>query len=440
MERKFKIGFLALMALLLAIPLAQLKFHFLAPAEKLNGSFDEKLKPSFSYESWFNGSFQHEFESYFNQHFGFRNKLVRLHNQINFSFFKKASTHGVIVGKDNYLFEESYIDSYTGADFIGKAKIAKNVKQLERIYKHLKEHHTELLIIIAPGKAYFYPEYIPPYLLKHTADSTNYKSYLEALTKSNIPLIDFNAYFMALKNTTEMVIYPKTGIHWSQGILPYVADSILKKSAQLLNRQLNQVVIDQSNIITDTADKQDADIEKSMNLICNIEIPQMNYPSWHYENDSHHNKPKMIAIGDSFWWQLFNSKISKKVFDKASFWYYYKSIFPQSLTKTISTEDIDALFEIEQTDLVIIISTEANLFKFPFGFETVLYPKPINDSAFKARVESLSNYIKTNDTWYNSIKATAQRKDIPIDSALKIEATYTIREEIKTEIREKMHY
>lgn len=440
MERKFKIGLLALMALLLAIPLAQLKFHFLKPAKKLDGSFKKEEKPTFSYESWLNGSFQHSFDSYFNQDFGFRNNLVRIHNQLNYSLFNKANTKGVIIGKDNFLFEKLYIDSYTGANYIGKTTIDNNVKHIEKIYQHLKEHQTELLIIIAPGKGYFYPELIPVDLKEPVSDSTNYKSFIEAFAKTNIPFIDFNALFMAMKDTSCMVIYPKTGIHWSQGVLPFIADSILKKSAQILNKELNTVVVDQLSIIADTADKQDADIERSMNLIYDIDKPQMNYPVWHYGQEAKHTKPKMIAIGDSFWWQLFNSGISKKVFNKATFWYYYNSVFPQSFKKRLAVEQIDALYELEQTDLVIIISTEANLFKFPFGFEEVLYPKPINDSIFKARVKSLSNYIKTNETWYNSIKATAQKKAITVDSALKIEAVYTIREEIKKEIRAKTKY
>ena len=440
MEKKIKLGLLAMMAVLLTIPLVQLKFHFLKPAKKLNGSFKKKEKPTFNYESWFDGSFQSSFEVSFNQDFGFRNNLVRIHNQLNYSLFNKANTKGVIIGGNNYLFEKLYIDSYTGANYIGKITIDNNVQQIKKIYHHLKEHQTELLIIIAPGKGYFYQEFIPMNLKESISDSTNYKSYIEALGKTKIPFIDFNALFMTMKDTSSMVIYPKTGIHWSQGILPFVVDSILKRSAHILNKELNTVVIDQLNIRADTADKQDADIERSMNLVYDIKKPQMNYPIWHFEQDPRHTKPKMIAIGDSFWWQLFNSGISKKTFDKATFWYYYNSVFPQSFTKRLAVEQIDALYELEQTDLVIIISTEANLFKFPFGFEDVLYPKPIHDSAFKARVESLSNYIKTNETWYNNIKATAEIKNISVDSALKIEASYTIREEIKKEIRDEIKY
>jgi len=441
MEKKLKIALLVLMALLLAIPITQFKYDLFVPSKKLNGSFKKEIKPDFSYESWFNGSFQQSFDKYFNQNFGFRNNLVRIHNQLNYSLFKKANTQGVIVGKNNYLFERSYIDSYTGVNFIGQKTIDKNVQQIQKIYQHLKEHNTELLIIIAPGKGSFYPEYIPAYFKKHISDSTNYKNYREALAKTNIPLIDFNAYFMSIKDTVDFIIYPKTGIHWSQGVLPYIADSIIKKSAQILNQELNNIVIDQFDIITDTADKQDADIEHSMNLMYDIEKPRMNYPLWHYEQNASHTKPKMIAIGDSFWWQLFNSKISKEVFNKASFWYYYSSVFPQSFTKRLGIKDIDPLYEAEQTDLVIIITTEANLFKFPFGFQDILSTKAvIIDSSFKARVKNLSNYIKTNDTWYNSIKSTAKRKKIPIDSALKIEASYTIKEEIKKEKRNKLKY
>lgn len=423
------------MALLLTVPLIQFKTHFLEPSKKLNGSFSKEKDPVFSYASWFNNSFQQDYEIFFNQSFGFRNTLVRIHNQINYSLFKRANAKGVIVGKDNYLFESTYIDSYTGANFIGRPEINENVTRLQKIYSHLKKHQTEMLLIIAPGKAYFYPEYIPDYMSKIVSDSNNYTCYLNALKQTNIPILDFNDLFMSMKDTASIVIYPKTGIHWSQGILPYIADSIIKRSEQILNKKLNRVIVKGSRIKVDTVDKQDADIEYGMNLLYNIEKPKMTYPLWKYEQAKDNDKPNMIAIGDSFWWQLFNSEISKKVFNKATFWYYYKKVFPQSYKKDLLIGEFNALYELEQSDIVILITTESNLYKFPFGFEDVFLTNIFYDSTFNVRVTNLKNYITTNDEWYTKIKNKAQVRDISIDSMLYIDAAFIIKEEIKKELK-----
>ncbi len=431
MEKKLKILALLLMALLLFIPLIQLKFHFLEPSKKLSGSYQKTEKPVFSSELWFNNTFQQDFEKYFNQNFGFRNTLVRLHNQINYSLFKKAEAKGVIVGKNNYLYETNYINSYNGTNYIGKTEIVKRVEELQIIYDHLKQHNTELLVIIAPGKAYFYPEHIPNYLSMKPSDSNNYKIYLSALSQTNIPIIDFNTLFVSMKDTSSIVLYPKTGIHWSQASIPFVIDSILKKTEILLHKNLNHVITYRGPD-ADTVDRQDSDIERGMNLIYPIDKLKMNYPKWHFENNATKDKPKMVAIGDSFWWQLYSSGISKHAFNNAQFWYYYKEIYPQSNKKDLFVKDIYALQKLEQSDIVILMTTEANLTKFPFGFEDVMSSKPYYDSIFNRKVENLKNYIKTNESWFNKVKAKAQENMISIDSMLQVDAEYTIRkEEIK---------
>jgi hypothetical protein len=50
------------------------------------------------------------------------------------------------------------------------------------------------------------------------------------------------------------------------------------------------------------------------------------------------------------------------------FWYYNKEIYPESATNWLSTEGLDLRDEIEKYDFIFILSTDANLPDFGWGF------------------------------------------------------------------------
>ncbi|NOR86933.1 MAG: hypothetical protein GQ527_04940 [Bacteroidales bacterium] len=422
MDKKINKILLWLIVGMLILPLLQY-YTSVVFVKPLHGSYIKHQEPEFSIKGWFNNDFQKKFDSYYNQNFGFRSELVRLHNQLEYSLYNKVNANDVVVGKDNYLYEKHYIISYQGGDFIGRDSIYSRVEKIQTIYRELQKHQTELLVVIAPGKGWFYPEFIPDSMLSKR-DTTNYEIYLEALNEAEIPLIDFNDLFLQMKDTSSIVIYPKTGIHWSQGIIPFVADSIFKKIESLINRDLPHIYWERTANVS-RADKQDADIEKGLNLLLPLKVPPMNYPKITFEKFDQKSKPKAITIADSFWWQLFNLGVSKKVFDQGKFWYYYKQIYPDSFDKPLMVQDIDAKEDLYQTDIVVLMATETNLYKFPYGFENVL-EAPISDSLFQAKVERLMRYIKTDEKWFEKIKQKAILNNIPIDSMLYLDAKYTV--------------
>src|SRR5690606_30484493 len=147
-----------ILVILLLMPMVEQKFTFfeLSP---LNGSFVIHEKPKFSPESWFSGNYQSNLEAYVNQAIGFKNLFVRVYNQIYFSLFNNARANGVIVGEENYLFEESYIKAYVGSDFIGEQKIEEKIRKLKSINDTLNKKKIKLIVVFAPGKGSFYPEY-----------------------------------------------------------------------------------------------------------------------------------------------------------------------------------------------------------------------------------------------------------------------------------------
>ena len=84
-----------------------------------------------------------------------------MNNQLDFTFFKKTNAAEVIAGKDDYLFEETYIQSYNGTDFIGKQLIDNQILKMHFVQKELARMNKKFIIVIAPNKARYYFDKIP---------------------------------------------------------------------------------------------------------------------------------------------------------------------------------------------------------------------------------------------------------------------------------------
>ena len=362
--------FYFIMALLM-LPIIQEKTDFIK-INPLKGSFQPEQDINFSLNDWFAGRYSFEKEQYLNENFGFRNLFVRLYNQIQYSLFNEAKANGVIIGEEQYLYEENYILSYLGRDFIGEDKIQKKVEKLRKIVDTLKTKNIDLIVILAPGKGSFYPEYIPRKYNPNYKKQSNYDIYKKMITKDSINLLDFYSWFMNMKSSSKYPLFPKTGIHWSKYGEFLVADSIIKyinsKNNQLLKSEIIINSIDYSTRILDTDD----DIEKGMNLLLNIKDLKMGYPNFQFKKSDSLGL-KILTVADSYYWGLFNSGLSKDAFNNGQFWFYNQEIYPDSYQEILHVSDINLQSSLESNDVIILLSTDANLNKFAFGFIEQVY-------------------------------------------------------------------
>ncbi len=115
MELKTARGRLFLfLSLVILCPLLQHLFTII-DNEKLIGQFlPPLLDVQFTPDKWWDGSYQKQKTLFLNDSFGLRTHLVRLNNQIDFTFFKQVHEGDVYVGRDNYLFSKVYVDEYEG--------------------------------------------------------------------------------------------------------------------------------------------------------------------------------------------------------------------------------------------------------------------------------------------------------------------------------------
>jgi hypothetical protein len=350
---------------LILIPCLQHRYAFF-DSEPLYGSFQLSEIPSFSWSNWFSGKYQTELDKGIEENIGFRNSFVRLNNQMNYSFFNIASAKSVIVGKEGYLFEEGYINSYLGKDGVNEGAINLKIERAKYVKTELEKRGKHLLILLVPGKGSFYPEYIPDRFHPEKRNVTNYDIYSKLLPASGLNYIDLNGYFLKLKNQTPYPLYPKQGIHWSNYGASLAMDSIINYIRW--NFKINLPTMSVKEIdASDTTRDTDYDLGKGMNLLFKMQHNQMAYPKVAFKCDSTTVRPNVLTIGDSYFWTLMGLGLNKNVFNNNAFWYYNKIAYVEPFVE--KPVDHSALRkEIDQQDIIILLQTEAYYNNIGMGF------------------------------------------------------------------------
>ena len=80
----------------------------------LIGAESDNPRPELDILGVMDSSFQSEFQSWFGQHLGMRGRLVLMNNQLDYALFSKTrmSNTEIVIGKDRWLYEESYIKEW----------------------------------------------------------------------------------------------------------------------------------------------------------------------------------------------------------------------------------------------------------------------------------------------------------------------------------------
>lgn len=419
-----------LFIVILFLPLFQQLYSF-SDLKPLNGEYKKEKKPKLISKEWFNGEYQKHYEKYVNDTIGFKSLFVRTHNQIYYSIFSTSANDAIVLGKDGYLYELNYINAYIGLDYLGDKRIDSLLYKLEKIQDTLKKLNKDIIIIFAPSKASFYSEYIPSSFFVKPRGKTNYQQITKRLKYINIPYIDVNRWFIAMKDTSSYTLINRNGIHWTRYGESLVMDSITKFVYKLTNVQLSKIVCD--SFVFSKAKFTDNDIGKAMNLFWIKEDLKLIYPRIYYDNSKASKKKiRPMIIGDSFYWGMHSIGFSDRVFSEGEFWYYFHNIYPEiykdgyTIQKYVSLVDLKE--EIKKFDLIILLQTEPNLNKFSFGFIDRAYDMFfVSGDGIDRKSDRLKYYkelIKSDKKWYELIKEKAKKQKISVEEALHNDALY----------------
>lgn len=389
----------------------------------LHGAFVPAENPEFSIQNWMSGEFQDKAETFLNENLALKPFFVRLNNQIDYSFFSLTNAEDVVIGKNSYLFEENYIDAYTGRDFVGVEKIELFINQFLEAKRILNDRGVELIFVFAPGKATFFPEYIPDKYLDDISEKTNYGLLSERLSELNAGILDFNRWFVEMKDTVSYPLFPKAGIHWSYYGMYLVADSIVKEIEARLNLDLPDMYL--ADLEIDKEQRHaDYDLGDLMNLLFKIPAYEMAYPVVGYQHENK-TRPSVLAIGDSFYWNIYYSGIPANVFESLEFWYYNSSYYNDGTDVPAAVvRDLDFASEVFTKDVILVIQTDGGLDNFGFGFFNDVI---LNEDS--SVLEYYKNRIRNSPEWMEHIKEKAIENDISVEEMLTIDAKYIMQEE-----------
>ncbi len=427
----------ALVIAALFLPMIQMLVPFVE-VSYLCGAIVPTKKESITAESWFNGTYQENRNKFINEQFGFRNTAVRLHNQIAFSLFRKAKANGVIIGKEDYLYEIKYIDAFRGAEEVIQSKVDSNLVMLKALQTTLKEKGIELVVVMNPGKASFYPEFIPdefPIL----SNRSYYSEYQKGLESQGIQHIDFGKWFREMKGKTPAPLFPKTGIHWSQYGATLAADSLVNYCLQLFGKEMNEFAWNKKDLpLSTTTESVDDDIGMGMNLLFPIEPLPMAYPrvglNSKYSVDFGNTgiQPKVAVISDSYFFNLMQLPWAPDIFSELNFYFYNKQLHHLPGGETSNADILSEMQDIEKSKIVFIMATECNMDKLGWGFIASAYNYFVmgeTKNSFELRMQKFKNNILSDPAWIKAIEEKAKLNKVSIDTMIMRDARYMVEME-----------
>ncbi len=440
-----KINFFLLVSILLFlfIPLFQNTFHLKKWVKPLKGAYVTEKDTSFKWPMWFNETYQKQKDLFFNQNFGLRNYYVMLHNQIDYTLFKKINAEHVVVGKAGIFFEDNYIDAYNGKNFVGKQKLEDLASKLKQAQEILKSNGVDLEILFIPGKASYFSEYIPDaYKVKRS--TTNYEYLLSCAKKQNIDLIDFNAWFLQMKPTSVYDLYPSGGIHWSNYGATLAMDSLRKHIEKNTGMSMREFKITKVNI-SDNLQNPDNDIADALNLCKDVQPLAMPYPEYRWLEKPGEIKPQALFVGDSYFWNWYYQGYVNNLFANARFWYYNQTVYPEDQpvrdVKVLSFKE-----EVSRNAVVVLMATESNIHDIGWGFadqvianfkkkELGSSEKEISVNLYwrkQVYLRYFANEIMHTPDWIASVTEKAKTKNVPVEAMIQMDADYLYETEYNT--------
>lgn len=397
---------------------------------ELDGNFELQSDVELNWHNWINGVYQNKADAIATEHIGYRGFATRLRNQIDYSFFKLAHSDKAIVGKDNILFDEWYLNAWTGRTFIGEDFIDIKLHKLKMVQDTLRKLGTELIFVLAPDKATFFEDKIPDYYQQNKFGISNY-SYLTQRSKEiKINFIDLNTYFLAIKDTIPHPLYPKSGIHWSTYGSYIALDTIIKYIENTKQIDLNDITIDDIEI-TNIPKHPDYDIGQNINLLRQIPQWDMAYPKLSFEDNPNKPKPKMLVTGDSYYFNIYSFDFTEHLFSNNAFWYYANWVYPEYYKERTEASSLNFRKEIEDKDILLMMVTG----RFMHNIDWLVIEKLFNiyypNVLWKKNYDRRASIHIDHDYFYWLVEG-ADKMGLTIDEKLNIDANYLLSMENST--------
>ncbi|MCW3103492.1 MAG: sugar O-acetyltransferase precursor [Bacteroidetes bacterium] len=395
-----------LLFLLLWIPLLQ-QLTGIFKETRLKGAYVESVMPKFSADSLKTFGYQKQFEKYQNEHFGLRPLFVKLKNTLEYLLFGELSVTDNVLGKNGLIFSRGSIGRTLGIYYNGREQNEATAEKIRFMKEALERRGSHVIVLMAPSKEMVFPEYLPDSYLGQAKPANDYSDLVRSLNRAGVPLLDFCTYFRKMKDTSSIQLFTKTGFHWSVYAASLAEDSLLHfirpyvKGPMLEYRRVGAEW-------SDTARLSDADFEDPQNLFISLQQDRYLYPKLEMvKGTAGRKRPKVIIIGDSFFWQIKDQKRLKTIFSPDSkYWYYFASTsFPLNDDAGVPLRNINIIEELETADIVLLSGSMGTFDHFPFGVSDYYYEHIAQQ---KELIKGIFAYLWDHPEWAKGLPESSR--------------------------------
>lgn len=401
--------------------LPMLQWHFqLIPLKALEGVTVKAEQPKFNFETYRSGDYAKQEEAFLSQNFGFREPVLRLYNQYLWTCYKKTYAKDVVAGKDGWLYYPQSVSDYYGKELLkwqpsvekAKRNFDKEVKYLNWARTILKENGTDLLVFMAPEKGFLYPEHLPD----NQRDTTTFNAwayFADRFEEIGFPCIEMTRWFLQMKDTVNYPLIPQTGAHWTFPAV-YAADSLFRFMGDLKGIRLPQIKLGPFYEAKNHA------IDNDLEHLLNLSLPMRHQYGFspraevNIVCDSNTVKPKVLFIGNSFFWAFATYLPLNEIFDEIEFWYYFSTAyFGEKLKQTAQVKDFHLLERLLDFDYVVWFTTGNQMNKGTTGFADIaLVNLCVSDSLMRATANHIKDSLSIS-YWDAKTMITAYPELIP---------------------------
>lgn len=218
----------ALVILCLSLPVLQMKYQFV----KITPVTENRTKASKPADAWslltWHSTYAHDFEKYFNDNFGFRDLLIRIKNQLEYSLFRFSSQ--IHIGPNGWLFYKgTYQDTAVAVERL-RPDMNKLFTRMRRLRDNLAARGISLVVVPCPMKTTIYKEELPPLDIK-LSEFSAFDEYVQFLkNEPGIITIDVEHILRDLKK--RMQVYHRTDFHWNDPAGAYALLELLAAMEQ----------------------------------------------------------------------------------------------------------------------------------------------------------------------------------------------------------------
>jgi alginate O-acetyltransferase complex protein AlgJ len=155
-------------------------------------------------------------EAYYDDHFGFRRRLIRWEQEWKHDFFQETSSRPeVMIGRDGWLFftAQHMIENYRGVKTFTLDDLQNWQLLLEKRRDWLARRGIKYLFVIPPDKHSIYPEYLPAWMIKMRQQTKLDQFFSHMKAYSTVEVLDLRPALLEAKKTARTYLYTDT--HWN---------------------------------------------------------------------------------------------------------------------------------------------------------------------------------------------------------------------------------